>query len=88
MTKKAKHYTVSINVVQKFSSTVVVKATSAKQAKQLVEDEFDHGEYLYEKTTECPDVMQVHYSRASRVPEDKTQEALNKYLCSDTCVQE
>lgn len=42
MTKKAKHYTVSINVVQKFSSTVVVKATSAKQAKQLVEDEFDH----------------------------------------------
>ncbi len=88
MTKKTNLYTVSINVVQKFSSTVVVKANSAKQAKQIVEDEFNHGEYLYEKTTDCPDVMLVHYGRANRIPEDKKQEILGKCLRSDTCVQE
>ena len=52
---KQKYYTVELTYVEKYSHRVVVKADSAKEARTTVINEFNNADYLYEKTTECPD---------------------------------
>ena len=70
-----KLFTVEIHRVERYSSRVLVRASSAKEAKSIVEAEFNDDEYLYEKTTDSPDDATTTFTNARAVkPADQGAE--------------
>ena len=50
-----KYFTVEVKHVEYFSSRVLVRAKNVEEAKEKVQNEWNSADYIYDKTTDCPD---------------------------------
>ena len=76
-----KVYEITVRVVERYSSRVLVEAASAKEARALLEDDlFNNGSsYVFDKTTEDADRRTITLSRPAAVPPEKVASC----RCSD-----
>ena len=65
--KKNKVYKVRVRIVERFDDTVLVEASSAKEAVRLLEKDFVETGYVYDKVTECATDRTVRYLRPTVV---------------------
>ena len=84
---KTKIYTIPVKIVETYTATIVVKATSSKQAKAIAEKEYQDNDYLYEKITDNRDDIRTTMGKPSVVPEDQVQRTLNMFLTTDSCYE-
>lgn len=81
---KEKHYAIEIHIIEEYSACVLVKASSAKKAKELLNKEYQEKNYIYEKVTRCPDNVRTFFKHAYSVPEEKVPEAYTCCIRSET----
>lgn len=79
-----KLFRIEVKVVQEFSSAVLVRAENAAKARKLLEEEFYQSDYLYEKTTDCPDDSSISFSRPRPVSPENEQGEISSCLLSDS----
>ena len=74
-------FEIKVHVVERYSSRVLVEASSAKEARALLEDDlFNNGSsYVFDKTTEDADRRTIILSRPAAVPPD----LVSSRRCSD-----
>lgn len=73
-------YAVGVQIVERYSSTVLVEAESAAQARELLEKDYNNGEYVYDKTTENADDRVLTLSRPRIVPPGEVHGALQRHI--------
>lgn len=78
-----KHFIVTIKHVEYSSARILVEAENEARAKKVVEDEWENGDWLYEKTTDCFDNNATEFNVEGAVArEDLARERARCYeLC-------